>query len=92
MIVAVTREGGPLGGPVSIKTALFLLLLGRNSEAGVTPPPCPPGKVEWWGLLIPLGRRPTRRKQGRVVRTKRWSFLNGVYSVGMNEEWVWPPT
>ena len=54
---------GPLGGPVSIKTALFLLLLERNPEAGMAPPPFPPGRVRWWGLLIPLGRRPTRRKQ-----------------------------
>ena len=64
-VVAVAREGGPLGGPVSIKTALFLLLLERNPEAGMTPPPCPPGRVRRWGLLIPLGRRPTRRKQGK---------------------------
>ena len=37
-VAAVAREGGPLGGPVSIKTALFLLLLERNPEAGMTPP------------------------------------------------------
>ena len=74
MIVAVTREGGPLGGPVSIKTALFLLLLGRNSEAGVAPP-----LSSWEGGVVgspdTLGKAPHEEKARKSSTNQRVEFL-----------------
>ena len=78
---------GPLGGPVSIKTALFLLLLDRNPKAGMTPP-LSSWESEEVGSPDTLGKAPHEEKARKVVRTKRWSFSKGVYSVGMDEGWM----
>ena len=65
---------GPLGGPVSIKTALFLLLLGRNFEAGVAPP-----LSSWEGGVVgspdTLGKAPHEEKARKSSTNQMVEFL-----------------
>ena len=70
-----------------MKTALFLLLLDRNPKAGMTPP-LSSWESEEVGSPDTLGKAPPEEKARKVVRTKRWSFSKGVYSVGMDEGWM----
>ena len=66
---------GPLGGPVSIKTALFLLLLDRNPEAGMTPPPLSSWESEEVGSPDTLGKAPHEEKARKSSTNQMVEFL-----------------